>query len=280
MNRNPVHSAVIMVVILLAIVACVLPGQPIPPAPVTTPINIETAVAGTAQAAAQQTQLANPVLPTATVASTDTPTATPKVSTSGTSLMKLADGSTQFTDYVAGMQMTLPSHWLVVRVGEEEYYKAWGLPETQNPEFVDIFANIQNVDPKVFRMTGLDVRADHFLFNDVTQVDVVFDEGDTRTLEQLKSDEKKNHPRYKKYKLLSSQAFETSQGLRAVSMEEQWATSNGASQTGLGYRRRVMFKVPGGSMAVDVNIVLDKKDLVMPDFDQLINSIILLAPPG
>ena len=279
MKRNPVHYLVIMVIILLAIAACVLPGQTIAPAPVTNPINIETAVAGTAQAAAQQTQLANPVSPTATIALTDTPTATPKVSTSGTSLMKLADGSTQFTDYVAGMQMTFPAGWLVVRVGETEYYEAWGRPETQDPKFVDIFANMQNWDPKVFRVTALDVRPEYILFNNVTQVDVVFDEGNTQTLKQHRTNEVNSRPRVKKYKLLSSGTFETSQGMQAVNIEEQWATTNGASQTGMGYHRRIIFHVPGGSMAVDLHTVLDKKDLVMPGFDQLINDVTLLTLP-
>ena len=61
-------------------------------------------------------------------------------------------------------------------------------------------------------------------------------------------------------------------------MEIRAKSSNGASETGYAYRRRIIFKVPGGSMALDLNIVMDKKDLTMPDFDQLINSIILFTP--
>ncbi len=276
MNRNHLHHTFIALVMLVAIVACVLPGQAAQPVPTTNPNLIETAIVGTALAAAKQTEQANSV--TATGISPDTATPAPKISSVGTSLVYLADGSTQFTDHVAGMQMSFPTGWLVVRVGEQEYYAAWGRQETQNPKFLDIFASIQNLDPKVFKMTALDTRPDHIIYNDITTVDVVFHQGDRRTLKQLKADEIKNHPPLKKYKLLSAQFFETSQGLESLNMEIQWKTGNGASQTGMGYRRRVIFKVPAGSMAVDLNILFDKKELTMPDFDQLINSITLFTP--
>lgn len=276
MNQNYLHPTLSAFVILLAIVACVLPGRATQPAPGPNPINIETAVAGTAQAAAQQTQQASPA--TITMAPMDAPTLTPKVSSSGSSLLTLADGSTQFTDHVAGLQMVFPPGWLVVRVGEEEYYAAWGKPETQRPVFVDLFAAMQNLDPKVFRVNALDIRSDYIINNDVTQVNVVFSQDDARTLKEVKADETDNHPQLKKYKLLSSKFFDAPQGMQALSMETQWQTSNEASQTGMGYRKRVIFKVSTGIIAVDLNILLEKKDLTALDFDQIINSITFFAP--
>jgi hypothetical protein len=53
---------------------------------------------------------------------------------------------------------------------------------------------MQNLDPKVFRMTALDIRPDHMSDNDVSQMEVVFDQGDTRTLNQVKTDEIKRLP--------------------------------------------------------------------------------------
>jgi hypothetical protein len=278
MNRHHFHSTVSALVILLAIVACVLPGQTIQPAPTMGPLNIEAAVAGTAQAAATQTALVNPVPAAPTVAPTNTITPTPKISSSGTSLFTLANGATQFTDYVAGMQMVFPPGWLVIRVGEEEYYAAWGKPETQAPMFVDIFAEMQNLDPKVFRVNGLDVRSDYIIYNNVTQVDVVFVQDDIRTLKEVKADETKNHPRYKNYKLLSSNFFDAPQGVQALNMEAQWKSANEASQTGMSYQRRVIYKVSTGIIAIDLFTLLDKKDLTTPDFEQLISGIVFLAP--
>ncbi|HET9910680.1 MAG TPA: hypothetical protein VFQ13_02260, partial [Anaerolineales bacterium] len=249
---------------------CVLPGQTVQPS-ITNPINIENAVAGTAQAAATQTALANPLPTTANMASTSTPT--PKVSSSGTALVTLADDSTQFIDYISGMQMVFPAGWLVVRVGEDEYYTAWGSPESQTPVFMDILTGIQSLDPKVFRVHALDMRSDHIINNDITRVDVVFSQNDIRTLKEVQADEKKNHPRYKSYKLLTSKIFDTPQGIQALNIEAQWATSNGASQTGLSYHRRVLYKVSTGVIAIDLYTLLDKKDLTTPDLEQVINNI-------
>lgn len=263
-------------VMLGAILACVLPGQAPQTAPITDTDKIQTAIAGTAQVAAQQTEQANSTLVAAMI--TDTPTPTPKVSSSGTSLAYLADGSTQFVDHVAGIQMVYPAGWLVVRVGEQEYYTAWGKPETQKPEFLDVFAAMQNLDPKVFRMSALDIRSDRFLYNDITQINVIFNQDDKRTLKQIRSYEIANHPPLKNYKLLASNYLEMPQGFQALNLEYQWKTSNGASDTGKGYQRRLIFMVPAGSVAIDLSIVLDKKDLTMPDFDQLINGIVLVTP--
>ncbi len=278
MKRNHSYPAVTVFVMLLAIVACVLPGQAAPPAPAMDPLTIETVVAGTAQAAEQQTQQANPVPATPTIASTATITPTPKISSSGTSLVSLADGSMQFTDYVAGMQMVFPPGWLVVRVGEEEYYAAWRKPETQAPMFASIFAEIQNLDPKVFRMNALDIRPEYIIYDNVTQVEVVFEQNDTRSLKEVKADETKGQSLYKDYKLLSSNLFDAPQGMQALNIEAQWASANKASQTGKSYSRRVIYKVSTGIIAVDLFTLLDKKDLTTPDFEQTLNSITFFNP--
>jgi hypothetical protein len=276
MNHRAFCHVAYVFVILLTIMACVLPGQAAQPVPVSNPISIDTAVAGTAQAAAQQTQQSSP--PTATIAPEATATATPRISSAGTSLLTLADGSTQFTDYVAGMQMVFPAGWLVFRVGEDEYYAAWNKPETQSQMFMDIFTSTQNLDPKTFRVNALDVRSNYIINNDVTQVGVVFSKDDLRTLKEVKYDETVNHLPFKKYELLSSKFYDAPQGVQALAMEAQWASANGASQTGMGYRKRVIYKIATGIIAIDLVILLEKKDLTTPDFDQIVNSITFLNP--
>lgn len=104
MNQNRLPHALTAFLTLLVIVACVLPGQPIQPAPVSNPVNIETAVAGTAQVAAQQTAAAQPV-PTRRT---------------GTTLQQSEDGYTLYSDYDAGFDVMFPPGWLVVRPNMEE----------------------------------------------------------------------------------------------------------------------------------------------------------------
>lgn len=276
MHRSYSRYAISTFVMLLAIVACVLPGQALqPPAPAKESNVISTAVAATALAAEQQTQQASPVPSTSTVAPTDTMTPMPKISSAGTSLLNMADGSTQFTDHVAGMQMVFPTGWLLVRVGESEYYAAWEKQESTNRHFRDIFTDMQDLDPKAFRVHALDIRPEHMANDDIPLVVVVFVEGDTKTLDEIEKIEIENHLPLRDYKLLSSKSFETSQRIQALSTEIQWQS---AEENRLGYRRRVIFKVPGGSMGLDLLIFLDEKDHLTPEFEQLINNIVLFTP--
>lgn len=275
MHRSHLRHAAGTFVILLAIVACALPGQTVQQAPAKDPNAISTSVAGTAQAAEQQTQQANLVPATATVVPTDTMTPAPKISSAGTSLLNLADGSTQFTDHVAGMQMVFPAGWLLVRVGELEYYAAWEKQEATNPHFQNIFTNMQDLDPKAFRVHALDIRPEHMANDDIPLVVVVFGEGDKETLDEIKKNEVENHPPLTGYKLLSSNFFETSQGIQALSTEIQWQTTQ---ENRLGYRKRVIFKAPGGSTGIDLLIFEDEKELMLPEFEQLIHNIVLFSP--
>lgn len=277
---HPSHQPrlVIGFVFLIALMACALPAQTIQPTSGLDPNAIETAIAGTLKASADQTEQAVLATNASSMGSTETPTPVPQISSSGSSLVHMADGSTHFVDYVAGAQMVFPSGWLVVRVGEQEYYAAWEMQETKSPVFLDIFASMQNLDPKVFRMTAFDIRPDHMTNTNVPQIEVVFNEGDTRTLKQVKSDEIKTHPPLKGYKLLASNFFETSQGMQALSLEIQWKYTNSVGETTRGYRRRVVFQAPGGNMALDLLIALNKKDLMMPEYDQVLNSITFFTP--
>jgi hypothetical protein len=104
MKRNRFHHAISTFVFLMAIVACALPGQ----APASGPNTIETAIANTAQAAAQQTAAAALF------------TATPE-GTAGSTVEQLQDGTTKYTDYDAGFEVTFPVGWLAVRPNSEEF---------------------------------------------------------------------------------------------------------------------------------------------------------------
>lgn len=262
MKLHRTHILAIGLMILFSLVACSQRSQPLP---VTNPTS-------TVQAAADLFTATPLTTPTAVL------TPTPKVSPLGTSLLIREDGSTQFTDHMAGIEMVFPSGWLAIRVGEPEYYSAWETQVTQNPIFLDIFASMQNLDPKVFRVSAFDIRPDHILNDNVSNIDVSFSEGDTSTLNAIKANEINHPPPFRKYKLLSWGFFETSQGIQALNLEIQWEYLNPAKEAFTGYRRRVVFKVPSGDVTVDLLLSLDKKDLTMPEFDELIDNIVLITP--
>jgi hypothetical protein len=110
MNRNHLRHTAGIFAVLIAIVACVLPGQAAPPAPApAVDVNaLSTAVAGTAQAAANQTAA---VQPTGT-------------GLTGTTIEQLEDGTTRYSDYDGGFEMVFPAGWLAVRPNSEEFNTA------------------------------------------------------------------------------------------------------------------------------------------------------------
>lgn len=273
MNRSCVYITTSTVVLLTAMIACVLPGQTMQPAPVANPINIETAVAGTAQAAEQQTQQANAVSATETFAPTDAPTPTPKVSSSGAALVNLADGSVQFLDYAAGVQMVLPAGFIVFRVGEPEYYAAWERPEMQNPEFRDIFSAMQNLDPKNLRAVALDARPEHMPNGILTGISVIFLPGDTTTLEEWEKDRKSRRNPSADYKFISSSYSQTTSGIRDLVVELSYR-----NQKGTIYERPVYFSLPSGTLHIDLETDLSYKDAALLEFDRVLSSLTLLHP--
>lgn len=109
MKRSYSHPGTGLLAVLLAMLACVLPGQrAAPPASGIDPNTVASAVAGTAQAAAHQTAAV----------------AQPATSPTGTTIETAEDGTTQYTDYDGNFAVTYPAGWLAVRPDSEEFHAA------------------------------------------------------------------------------------------------------------------------------------------------------------
>jgi hypothetical protein len=248
-----------------------MPGQTIQSAPVTDPNAISTAVAGTAHAAEQQTQQANPVPATAAIAPTDTPTPTPRVSSAGASLLTLADGSTQFMDHLAGVQMLFPSIWLVFRLGEPEYYAA---SEKHNLGSLESLAAMQNIDPNVLRVVALEMRSGQIPDRLITALTVIFLAGNMSSLEEWEQERKDRHNPCAGFKFISSSFPQTSNGTRFLLVEESCNAIGG----GTIYERDAYFSLSSGTLHVGFETNFDEKDITILEFDQVMNSITLLNP--
>lgn len=276
MNEHHWHRNLIALVIFLAIVACAIPGQTIQPMPTTNATVVETAVAGTAQAAAKQTEQASLLTSTSIMLPTQTSASPAVISSFGTSLKKLEDGSTQFRDYRAGVQITFPSNWLPVRPGEPEYYEAWEKQGIKSPWVLEEIASIQNLDLDVFRVNAYDMHPEHLFDGTLPKINVVFQQGDTRSLKQVEADEKKMIENSIKAedKFLSSDFKETSGGLQILVFQSQWKAKSydTAHYTG------TFFKVPTGLVFIDFYIPSDHRNAVEPELDQIVESITLFTP--
>lgn len=130
MNKNHLQHIVGTLAILLAIVACVLPGQAvqpptIQPTPAVDTNAIATAVASTAQVAATQTASSQ-------LFGTSVP-----AGMRGTTVEQLKDGTTKYSDYDGGFEVVFPAGWLVLIPGSEEFNTALEKKGAANPALQD-----------------------------------------------------------------------------------------------------------------------------------------------
>jgi hypothetical protein len=276
MHQNNLHRTIVGLVILLALIGCALPAQIIQPAPAKTPNAIETSIAGTLRAVLQQTEQAGLSTSTAIVP-TKALTSSPVISSYGTSLMIREDGSREFIDYRAGVQLLFPPNWLAMRVGEPEYYEAWEKEGARNPHLLEAITSIQNLDLNRFRVTAYHMHPEHVLYDNLPKINVVFAQNDTRTLRQVEYDERTAKSPLSGYKFLSSEFQETSEGLQILVIQHQWKSSD-ASRSYTSLYKEVLFKVPTGTVAIDLFIPSDEKEILLPEYDQIVDSITLFTP--
>ena len=269
MKQQRVRRAINAFVLLLMLAGCGK-GQPI-----TNPPSVETSLASTARALAKQTETANPVTATATMIPTVTSTPTPKISLNGTSLLDQEDGSALFVDHKAGIQLTIPAGWMALRVNEQEYYNAFTADVVlANPAISEHITQIQDADLTKFRLDAIDIREGHIPNGIISYMNVIFEPGDTRTLEKWAKAEGNQRKPFKNFRVVSMGYPKTEDGTKVLVIEETW--SRDASN--LIFYRGVFFSLPTGTLVLDFYTNNSFKDTVLPDFEQVVNSVKPLSP--
>ena len=257
-------------IILFLLTAC---GRTVQPAPITNPSSVETALAGTARALAQQTETAQGFTPTPPVTPSETPTPTPKASIYGTLLSVREDGSVLFVDKRANIQLVIPAGWLPLRVNEPEYYDAFNLDAVLNNQPIwDQIASIQDTEPDRFRLDAVDIRDGHVVNGVVTYINFIFEQGDMRSLEKWAQAEGNRKKLFSKFKLLSMGYPKTADGTRVLAIDQSWAS--GKSETV--FYRGVFFSLPTGTLILDFYTNNSFKETVLPEFQQVVDSLKLL----
>jgi hypothetical protein len=270
--------------LLVLVMACALPGLGAPAE--VSEGQLATMVAGTAAAMATQTALAVPPTetplpsPTATSAPTETPLPSPTPTAmisalSQTSLQGMADGSVQFMDYKAGVKLFAPAGWTVFRINEQEYYDLWASELVNNPAISDFLGVIQTKNPDHFRLILLDARDEHLDTGFVNYIDVVYNPNDIRTLEEATEDEKKADA-FVGTELISEEYGQTSTGLENSTLIKQFDGLTDANETIKVYYKRVYFRVADGIIAIGLQVPDEAKDSVLPEFDQMVDSLMIL----
>jgi len=240
------------------------------PTPVVNPPGVETSLASTARALAKQTEAANPFTATPSPTATQTLTPTPRVSVNGTLLAMNKDGSALFTDQKAGIQLVIPAGWLPLRVNEEEYYQAFTSDvASSNPAIGERLTQIQDADLNNFRLDAIDIREGHTVNGVLSDIYVNFYPGDARSLEQVAEAEGKKKSAFKNYLFLNRGYPKQADGTRVLIIDRTWTQD----QTKKIFQRSVFFSLPTGVLVLNLYSNKDFKDTVLPDFEQVVNSV-------
>jgi hypothetical protein len=267
MSRNHLRYALSGLLILLGMGACTLPGQAV------SPIAPQNPAQPTPVYAAQATAT-KPATVTSTTIPTETLIPTPRISLYGTSLVIQEDQSAVFVDHKAGIQLVIPPGWMPIRVNEDEYYKAFALDIVlENPPISDRLTRIQDVDLDYHRLEAIDIRPGHIQDGIISDINVVFEDGDVRTLEEWERAERNRKSPWANYRFLSSGYQQTADGTRVLVIEQSWSAGEETM-----YYRGVFFPLSTGTLILDFYSNIDFKDEVLPDLEQVVNSVTLLDP--
>jgi hypothetical protein len=237
---------------------------------------VETALASTARALAQQTETANGYTATPAVTPTETPTPTPKISLYGTSLITREDGSTLFVDHNAGVQLMIPTGWLPIRANEDEYYKAFALDVVlENPPINNYLTQIQDLKPDYQRLDAIDIRPDHIPDGIISDISVIFDSEKVWSLEKWRQEEWNRKRPFTDYRVLSSNYATTQSDIKILVSEQTWTAVGGKATV---YYRAAFFSLPTGTFVLTMVTNKNFKDTILPEFEQVLNSVTILNP--
>jgi hypothetical protein len=111
------YRSSLLVFLLISMLACVIPGLEAPTFVPADPNTLSTIVVSTANAAASQTAEAQPL-------ATGNPAEVNDPQMKGTALEKLKEGTTKYSNYDGGFEVTIPAGWLAVRPNSDEFNAA------------------------------------------------------------------------------------------------------------------------------------------------------------
>lgn len=253
---QPVAS---ILVILMAVVACVLPGQATQPAPTIDLSAMETAAANTAQVAATQTEQAKP------------DTATPRP----TGLLKeeQSDGATLFSDYDGGYQITFPEGWTVVIPEEDDISKALSTIPEQEENLSKLIEAAMNADVNnMIRAFGFNLKAQQGEYT--PNINISQNTNSLLLAASLKDlvDATVAYYPSMNIEVISSGVKETASGMEMGVIEAQWTmNAPGGEKIDL-QQKQVMFKSEGGVVILTFSTVKDATIDLTADVDKVIES--------
>jgi hypothetical protein len=218
-------------------------------------------------------------MPTSTPMADSTPTATPTVeSQSQSTLTRQDDSSFLFVDDRAGYEIKLPSGWLAVRVQEKEYIEAFSLREAASEDIKQSLLSIQTDNPNVLRLFAIDPQPPHIQNEFVSDMRFVLDGGKTIA---LNSDADLQAIAAKipasatafRFEVTSVKLFTSVSGVQFGVIETKSSFTNNTGVDVPLYQKQVFFNTKGGIQSITLTTLADLKDILLPAFDAMLETI-------
>ena len=289
MNKQKIFF--ISLFFLTSMLACVVPGLQTASAPALAPtadtVLLATMVAETVSAAIVLTEQVPPLgepastlAPTSLPISTPTQTLIPEIGPAGSELTIQADGSTLFVDGRAEYEITIPLGWLAVRLNEQEYLDAFVLEEATNEYVQKSLVSIRNLDPNQFRLFAFDVREDHVQNKFVTNLNFIWDEQGSISLEtdeDIKESAAQSVAAVPGLEVLSTKISSTTNAVPFGLIESKLAAKNSSGEDIVMFQRQFIFNAKTGSVVITLSTVENLKDTIFPEFDAMLETIKLIT---
>jgi len=266
MKKNLIPFILSFAAMLLATLACALPGRSAQPA--SDPDAIETAIAGTSQAAAQQTAAAALF------------TATPE-GPRGTFIEQFPDGTTKYTDYDAGFEVTFPAGWLAVRPNSDEFNTALAGDGAVNSMLHDQMI-VDQVD-------SADARLLAYIIHSEIKPNVIFgfsttqwDSNDSKMLDNANMGELvrglESQTELSGFRVEVAQIHDEG-NTRVVEVGGRWSLNDGTTDPIPFYSVFYFFKpTQDSTVRVAITILQDYQDDFAADVKSIMDSIKILKP--
>jgi hypothetical protein len=277
MSRSPTLLLATSVIGSLLVLSCAITPS-LSPRPVSTsnPEWFSTIVAGTAAALREQTAQAN----LAHITPTETPYvySTPTRPASGSILAEQPDGTTYFIDAEVGLEMIIPGGWMSMRLGQEEFYRAWSSEASQRFGFTDMLTNISAQDPNKVRLIILDIQDGHL--QNQAKTNILLQTGHAYTMEAgIRIQLEHHRATFSSVEVIARSSGELSPGIPAVWLETAYNGTNfSTGQEIRVYEKLIFFMANGQVSSIKLETPIEIRSIVGSQFEQMVAGLVFFTP--
>ena len=260
-----------LTLLLISTFACAIPGLDAPvPAPFD-PDALSTVVGLTADAAVTQTAAVAPPLPMETMAGL-----------SGTTIEKLSDGSTKYTDYEAGIEVVFPAGWLTLRANSDEFNAALNKEAAKNELLrAQMELDLAEYEPGAHRLYSYPLRPDIEKNTAFGFSKLKWDSEDSEPIDESSMGSVvrnlESSGAIPGLRVDTAQLYENGNQVKVIEIGGQFSFSNDQGEIIPFYYSAVFFKPTSGStVRISLVYLKDYKLPIYEDVTSVINSIKLL----